>query len=249
MKKIRTIHFLALSLIVMIAWNDSRAHVPPSAYLIQQMAKKRLNLKGLRVKTRITGTDGEIKEVGWYDSKSHVWKAKLFDSDDRVIHTYEKKLGGETSLALVVQLEHNFPSLAGALIGKGIPIRLESELLKLKTEEERIASEKTGIARAEGLVGWQIGFDDPSLWILKDEFVPLLLHTDGMFVRFEETKTQRDFPYARTITLYDGKSFVLRGEAMEVMVKPDMTDMKTMVVDPDSDAPNKLAEQWIRWVR
>lgn len=228
---------------------SAQAYVPPSAFLVQQMAKKRLNLKGLRVKTRITGTDSELKEVGWYDAKTKVWKAKIFDSDDKIIHSYERKLGGETSLALVVQLDSNFSTLAGSLIGKGVPVKLEAELLKLKTEEERWRAEETAIGRSEGLVGWKIGRDEPSLWIQKDEFVPLLLNTDGMIVRFEETKTQRDFPYARTITLYDGKSFVLRGEAMEVMVNPDMTDMKSFTVDPEADAPDKLSEQWMRYVR
>lgn len=245
MKTVRMVVLLSLLGISAVA----HAYVPASSFLVQQMAKKRSGLKGLRVKTRITGTDSEIKEVGWYDAKTHIWRARLFDSDDKIIYSYEKKLGGETSLTLVAQLESNFTSLAGALIGKGVPVKLDAELMKLKTEEERLAAEKTGIARSDNLIGWQIGLDDPSFWILKDEFVPLLLHTDGMIVRFEDTKTQRDFPYARTLTLYDGKNFVLRGEAMEVMVNPDMTDMKSVVVDPSEDAPNRLAEQWIRWIR
>ena len=66
----------------------------------------------------------------------------------------------------------------------------------------------------------------------------------------------RDFPYPRAISIYKGTDFVLKGEAMEVIMNPDLADMKAIQVTGipaiSSAIPSDeraLIEQWVQWIR
>lgn len=248
---------LPFFLILLVGLNFSAsAYIPPSNFQIAQLVKKHRGLKSLRVKTRITGTGTQIREIGYFDAATRVWKARFLDQNDRELYAFERKLGANDSLASLLIFETNPTTLMNGLKNAGIPVVTEAELLALPGEPERQAAEKTSIGRLDKKIGWVIGEGVPSLWILKDEFVPLKLSYAGMEVRFEETKSVRDFPYARSISLYRGGEFVLKGEAMEVIAGPDLSDMKAISVQGLPAIPSTLSseersliEQWVQWVR
>lgn len=246
---------LFLGLFLGLSFSAS-AYIPPSNFQIAQLVKKHRGLKSLRVKTRITGTGAQIREIGYFDAKTRIWKARFLDQNDRELYAFERKLGANDSLASLLIFETNPTTLMNGLKTAGIPVVTEAELLALPGEPERQAAEKTTIGRLDKKVGWVIGEGTPSLWILKDEFVPLKISCGGMEVRFEETKSVKDFPYARSISLYRGSDFVLKGEAMEVIASPDLSDMKAINVQGLPAIPSTLSseersliEQWVQWVR
>lgn len=250
--------FFVTSLVLLFGLaSAAQAYVPPSAYMIEQMAKKRRTLKGLRVKTRITGVSTQIKEVAWYDAATRTLKARILDANDLEIYAYERKISPQDSLASVVLLESNADTILKSLLAQGIPVVTKEAIAQMTTEPERRALEKTSIGKLDTKVGWIIGSANPSFWILKDEFTPLKLAIKGdVEIRFEETKTMRDFPYSRAISLYKGGDFVLKGEAIEVMVNPDLTDMKSINVVGVPSIPSSLdsstrglIEQWVQWIR
>ncbi len=234
----------------------AQAYIPPSNFQIAALAKKHRNLKSIRVKTRITGPSGQIREIGYFDAKTQIWKARFVDSNDHEIYAFERKLGITDSLASLLLFETNAASIMRALKTAGVPVVTDEDLLALPDEPARRAAEKTSIGRLDHKVGWVIGEGNPSLWILKDDFVPLKLVAGGAEIRFEETKFTRDFPYARSISIFRGSDFVLKGEAMEVILNPDLTDMHAIQVSGipaiSSALPGEertLIEQWVQWIR
>ncbi len=243
---------LGAALSVTSAW----AYVPPSSFQIETLAKKHRALKSIRIKTRITGTHSQIREIGYYNAATKIWKARFLDQDDREIYAFERKLGANDSLPSLLLFETNPSTLMTALKTAGIPVVTEAELLALPGEPERRAAETTSIGRLDKKVGWITGRGTPALWILKDEFVPLkLVHSDHE-IRFEETKAAANFPYARSISIYRGGEFVLKGEAMEVIPNPDLADMKAIQVQGLPAIPSSipsdqraLIEQWVQWIR
>ncbi len=236
--------------------NSAFAYIPPSGFQIATLVKKHKGLKSIRVKTRITGTNVQIREIGYYDVATRVWKARFLDTEDRELYAFERKLGVTDSLASLLLFEMRPGNLITALKNAGIPIVSDAELKALPGEPERNAAEKTSIGRLDKKVGWVIGESAPSLWILKDEFVPLKLISGGTEIRFEETRFTKGFPYPRAISLYRGSDFVLKGEAMEVILNPDLADMRAIQVHGlpaiPSGLPSEeraLIEQWVQWIR
>jgi len=234
----------------------ARAYIPPSSYQIAMLAKKHRNLKSIRVKTRITGPSAQIREIGYFDAKTQVWKARFLDQSDHEIYAFERKLGMTDSLASLLLFETNANAIMTALKAAGIPVVTEAELQALPDEAARRAAEKMSVGRLDHKIGWIIGEGVPSLWILKDDFVPLKLIAGGSEIRFEETKFTHDFPYARSISIYRGSDFVLKGEAMEVILNPDLADMRAIQVSGipaiSSELPSaerSLIEQWVQWIR
>jgi hypothetical protein len=239
-----------------VAAMSASAYVPPSGFQVSQLAKRHRPLKSLRVKTRITGASTQIREIGYYDAATKTFKARFLDQEDHELYAFERKLGSNDSLASLLLFETNTNTLIHALKGAGIPVVGDSELAPLPGEAERRAVEKTSIGRLDKKVGWVIGEGAPSLWILKDEFVPLKLLYGGLEIRFEETKTVREFPYPRAISVYRGGEPVLKGEVMELMPTADLADMKAIHVQglpaissALSADQRALIEQWVQWIR
>lgn len=235
------------SILFLLLTSTAQAYVPPSTFLIEQTAKKRATLtKGLRIKTRITGTESIIKEVLWFDVLTKKVTGKIFDEKDVEIARFQKKLG-DSSVSLQLLLDSN-------------PMRVTQLLTKQGFDfNDTENTFKPSLKRLGNQVGWAIGNSTPSLWILKDEFTPLLLKIrDGSTyeIRFEENKTNRDFPFSRAITLLKSDSFVLKGEVMEFIVNPDLSDLKSLQFSEEvtwlasvSSGTKDLVEKWVQWIR
>jgi hypothetical protein len=234
----------------------AEAYIPPSSFQIEMLARRHKKLKSIRVKTRITGTSAQIREIGYFDARTRIWKARFLDEGDHEIYAFERRLGTTDSLTSLLLFETNPLRIMTALKNAGIPVVLDSELLALPDEEARRAAEKMSVGRLDHKIGWIIGEGSPSLWILKDDFVPLKLIAGGDEIRFEETRYTHNFPYPRSISLYNGSDFVLKGEAMEVILNPDLADMRAIQVRGlpaiSSSLPSderSLIEQWVQWIR
>lgn len=253
--KIKKWALVSLSMFAVVA--SANAYVPPSAFLVAQLAKKHRPLKSLRVKTRITGPSTQIHEIGYYDAATKTFKARFIDKEDHELYAFERKLGTNDSLSSLLLFETNANVIMNALKAAGVPVVTEADLQALPGEPERRAAERTSIARLDKKVGWVIGEGAPALWILKDEFVPLkLIYGNGLEIRFEETKAVREFPYARSISIYRGSDVLLKGEVMELMPNPDPADMKAIRVSglpaissSLSSDERTLIEQWVQWIR
>lgn len=246
----------SIILLALVGVPAAQAYIPPSSYQIATLAKKHRGLKSIRVKTRITGPSGQIREIGYFDAANRLWKARFLDRNDRELYAFERKLGITDSLASLLLFETNPATLLASLKNAGVPVLTEADLLALPDESARHSAERVSIGRLDKKVGWIIGEGKLSLWILKDEFVPLKLVAGGVEVRFEETKSAHDFPYARAISIYRGGDFILKGEAMEVMVNPDLSDMHAIQVSGIPAIPSSvpsgergLIEQWVQWIR
>lgn len=269
MIKARKIALLpAVALIAGFAAASASAYVPPSYFMLQNMTRNRAKVRGLRVRTRILGASVQLRETLWLDYKTRTLKARLFDAQDREIYAYEKKLNGDGAIGSQLLFGQGPETIAKILVERGVPVVLPEELAKAPTEEEKRALEKTRIGRVDGQVrgaygnqvGWVIGTATPAFWVLKDDFAPMRLQVrargDDYDLRFEETKTIHDFRYARAISLYRDKELVLKGEAIEVSVNPDLADMKMIAVQgvpviPSSldSATTALIEAWTQWIR
>ncbi|MBC7385719.1 MAG: hypothetical protein H7301_06110 [Cryobacterium sp.] len=236
--------------------SSAHAYIPPSSYQLSQLVKKHRGLKSLRVKTRITGTKTQIREIGYFNFGTKTWKARFLDASDKEIYAFERKLGANDSLASLLLFDANTTGLMNALKNAGIPVVSDSELAALPGPVERQAAEKGTIGRLDKKVGWITGNSTQALWVLKDEFVPLKLLNGGMEIRFEETKSVSAFPYPRSISLQRGSEFILKGEAMEVMANVDLSDMNAIQVHGLPAIPSSLSseeraliEQWVQWIR
>jgi hypothetical protein len=252
----RTVIKASIGALVVFFSLAAHAYIPPSGFQIATLVKKHKGLKSIRVKTRITGATTQIREIGYYDATTRIWKARFLDTADKELYAFERKLGVTDSLASLLLFETRPGSLMTALKNAGVPVVTDAELKALPGEPERHAAEKTSIGRLDKKVGWIIGEAAPSLWILKDEFVPLKLVAGGSEIRFEETRYTKEFPYPRAISIYRGSDFVLKGEAMEVILNPDLADMRAIQVQGlpaiPSSIPSEergLIEQWVQWIR
>jgi hypothetical protein len=192
-----------------------------------------------------------FKQVTVFDPARGILKSRAYDDAGQELYAVERRYGppaatvaaaptGSTEApppvvlkpgeagppAGALLLSANADTVSQILLSVGIPVRTEAELLAMKDEAERRASEAMGLARWKGQVAWLVGPAQPAenpprkpeaapspspdaplqpqLWVVKDGFVPLRLVTaaeDGANeVRFESFRYVREFPFPRVIT-------------------------------------------------
>jgi hypothetical protein len=143
------------------------AYIPPSSFLVKSLVAKRAGNKGFYVKSRVRALASEqdpgFIQVSFYDSQARVLKLRGLDAEGRELYSVDRRVdgGGEQGAGApplaALLMEKNPVELVRILKSSGIPIRTESELLALKTEEERRASELTVLRRLKPQVAWVIG--------------------------------------------------------------------------------------------
>ena len=231
---------LALSLAIgCLGASLASAYVPPAEYQIQQLVKKHAGLKSVRIRSRLSDGAVHLNETVWYESASRLLRGRIVDAAGETVYTYQKKLGenGVTASSFL------FEPSAGALLRN-----LAAEGVQWDS-----APDDLSIGRVHTSIGWTVGRGAPSFWILKDEFLPLKwipkTSGDAPEVVFEETKYQRDFPYSRLITVNLDKKEVLRLEAVEVSLNPDLSDVRSTNFQV-SDAPSvRVIQNLLAWIR
>jgi len=198
-------------------------------------------------------TPTRFKQVTVFDPQTRVLRSRAFDDAGKELYVFERRLkaAGSDMKASDILLEMSGDVLAKALIQSGIPVQTEAELSGLKTNEERRASEKMHLNRnTKGLVSWVISAtkkqSEPQLWVEKDTFLPTRFYTrhDGDLIgfRFENFRFYKEFPFPRVTTLVrvsgDSEESVLREEAVEVVVNPDLKELKTSIAAGFTDHGN-----------
>lgn len=211
------------------------AYVPPSDYQIKQILKKRSNLRSLRIHSRLTDGSNQLKETLWYDASTKMLYGKILDDRGELLYSYQKKLGETGVSATQILLEQNASEFNKILSSE-----------KINTDDSSLS-----FGRVKQQVGWTIGLKSPSLWILKDEFLPLkwIPKSNRVDIDFLETKTQKDFPYARLITLNQEGKELLRVEAIDVTVNTDLSDLKKSNFSDSTQPPSKIIESLLQWIR
>lgn len=133
------------------------AYIPPSGFLIAEVAKRHQGFKGVRIRSTVNGMkDGRLTGVQFRESTvvdfgTRTVRSKAQDMMGKDLYVVERKLdaGGEGAVPLVTRLllEPKAEALARALKAAGIPVRLEEELQAAETEDAKRALEVTSIKR------------------------------------------------------------------------------------------------------
>lgn len=128
----------------------------------------------------------------------------------------------------------NVDTVTLALLKRGVPVKVEEELLALETESQRRAVEPTHIKRYGEKVAWVVGDagsgGTPQLWVEKDSFIPMKLQWNPTVpdvsgtpvLEFEGFRYFRSFPYPAQITYASNGTSRLRAEMTRVEVNPSI---------------------------
>ena len=222
------------------------AYVPPSQFIVKNIASKRSGVRSVRVKSVLSAFQGgqpqgqKLKEAVWIDYTSHVMRSRMSDESGRELYAIERRLDANIPLVDLLLFDSQPEVLAKGLRQNGIPIRSEAELLSMKSEEERRLSETESIARITGGIAWVIGTTDASqLWVEKDTFLPvkLIVKSDekNYDVTFDGFRFTKEIPYPK-VMLVAGT----RIESLEMGVNVDMAEMKSTLKPGFTEAGESL---------
>lgn len=249
-----------------VAW----AYIPASGFMLKNIMNKRTQAKSVRLRSTVSAMEGarvtevQFKQLTVFDATTRVLKSHAYDSAGVELYSVERKFpdtftaqnarAGEMLPTVSSLLMDVNPEAAGAMLRQaGIPIRTDAELLQMKDEDERRASEISSLARVRNQVAWVIGPGPkdlmwPQLWIEKDGFLPLRLimrSEEGMVdLRFEAFRFQGGYAYPGAVTVYKAskseqeKVGLLRDELVEVSLAADPKELKASTVNGFTDAGN-----------
>lgn len=211
--------------ILLLSSTNALAYIPPSQYILKTWLNKHRGLKTLKIKTVVSGmekdklSDVHFKDTTWINLETMTIKSIATNDQDHKLFRYESR-SGSVSIVAKLLLSADFQGVAHLLKEKGIPVRLEEELLKFRTEAERRASEDESLIRWNGGVVWAIG---TQLYFEKDTFYPVRLivspHRDSTFdhdFRFEGVRFFHNFPYPRTVYLAKNGERILSGQTLDL---------------------------------
>jgi hypothetical protein len=223
-----------------LAW----AYIPPSAFILKSVVSKHAGLKGLRVRSTVTAMEGEklgathFKEVTYFNPQTETLHIYAFDDRIQKLYAVERRPEAATA-ADGLLFWHDYRSLENALKARGLPVRSEDELLKMKDEDERRASEVERLTRWNTSLAWVIGGakdGDPQLWIEKDSFLPLRLiaspqpDAEPVDLTFEGNRYYHEFPFPRAIVAVKRKEPLFRDEVQDVSLAPETAEFRSTVV-------------------
>ncbi len=210
---------------VLICAGPAFAYVPPSEYILKQLAKKRAGTVSIRTRSIVAAVEGtqptaiRYRLMSQLDVPSRKIRVRAYDEAGKELYATSREIPSDPGIALDASrllVGTAFELLAdprgdvvvSTLIGQSIPVHTEAELMKLSTEEERRAAEQTSLGRMGSEVVWMLGpakkaAFQPQVWIEKETFLPLRLitHADEgrMDFRFQNYKFTREFPFPRVI--------------------------------------------------
>jgi hypothetical protein len=228
------------------------AYIPPSAFILKSVVAKHAGLKGLRVRSVVTVMEGEkqgathFKETTFFNPATDTLHIYAYDDRNQKLYSAERR--PETATAADALLFwRDSRALENALKVRGLPVRSEDELLKMKDEDERRASEDERLTRWNATVAWVIGGSkegDSQLWVEKDSFLPLRLiaspqpDADLIDLTFEGQRYYHEFPFPRAVVAVKRKETLFRDEVQEVSLAPEVAEFRTTVVPGFTEAGN-----------
>lgn len=177
--------------------SSAHAYIPPSQYILKSWVKSRNNVGVFRVRSNVIAydngkpTESHFRQLTVYDPKTRSLRARAYDLSGRELYSVERRIpdavaaangsaGEYNPLVGALLFDRDLDAVSAILRSGGIPIRTEAELVQMKDENERRASEVQSFARYRGAVAWVIGpgVSDlvwPQLWFEKDSFLPIRL--------------------------------------------------------------------------
>jgi hypothetical protein len=246
MKKILLMALTVAVLTAAPAW----AYIPPSSYIVKSIATKHGGLKGARVRSVVTQMEGEklgsahFKAVTYYNPQTQTLRAYALDDRNQKLYAVERRPDAATG-ADALLFWSNPHALALALRARGVPIRTEDELSRMKDQDERRDAEMERLARWSGGVAWVIGKDkEPQLWVEKDTFLPLRLiaspqpEADLVQLEMEGQRFYHEFPFPRVVTVVKKKEALLRDEVQDVTLSAETAEFKSPLTPGFTDAGN-----------
>ena len=241
-----------LPLVLVLLSTPAWAYIPPSSFILKSLSAKHANLKGLRVRSQVTVMDGDkpgttrFKAITFYNPQTDTLHAYAYDDRNQKLYSMERRLETATG-ADALLFWHDDKNLDIALKARGLPVRSEEDLLKMKDEEERRASEDEHLTRWNSAFAWVIGGTkdgDPQLWVEKDSFLPLRLiasptpDADPVDIQFEGQRYYREFPYPRVITVIKRKQPLFKDEVQDVTVAAETNEFRAALVPGFTEAGN-----------
>jgi hypothetical protein len=231
--------------------HQALAYIPPSGFILKNMVTKHSVYKSLRVRSTIVSmqkgqpTGNHFKEVAYFDPQSRILKSRAYNDAGKELFGFEKRVSDDSvqpgNLLNAVLFEQNLPSVTRMLKLAGMPVKMESDLLAIKDEKERIHADAIALERWKTQFAWVIGpksknGPQPQLWIEKDTFLPIRLvsssNEEGIDATFENYRYYREFPYPKVISVSKptaaNESFV-RIELIDLTVNPEANELKATV--------------------
>lgn len=228
------------------------AYIPPSQYLVDEIAKKHGGVKTAAIQYQVKPFDGEnergdsFTEMVFVNFDTGMIESQAQDEDGKAIFYSKKFFGtpknevvpGKPASVLSQILFNPYQETLGKTLEKtGFPIRLTQDLLAMRDEIERRASEQTHLKKVESKIYWVIGALEkdpraPQIWIEKGVFLPeKLIYSSSEINPLEVELTgysmTKSFSYPRKIEVL--------GEGKKIF-QMEVVKINTNVTLPDSDA-------------
>jgi len=273
MNKQKTGTRILLCLTVMLFTSSAFAYIPPSNFIIKNIAAKHAILKsGVRVKTEVSSqiagkSEVKFKAVLLFDPNSRTLRAWATDANDRKIYQLERKTDTFT-LADILAFESRAGSIERSLKAAGVPVKTEEELLELPDETQRQQAELLSLSlkRYRGTQCWVIGREnegDSALWIEKDSFFPLKLvlskNADSNIaeVQLDSYRFQNGFAFVTGLTLVGRENTpLLREQTHDLIIGSVSNEYKAPVTSgfteegaTAGDDVKELVNQYFKYVR
>ena len=229
---------LALSMGFLLHSPRAYAHLPPSYFLVKSLSNKRQGVKGVRVKSVVNALVGNqqngvrFRAITFFDPSSKTLRSYAYDEQGHELYGVERHYGSETNIPFTGALlfDSDADSLARGLVSKGIPIRLEDELLKLPDENARREVERVTLVRMKHVPVWKVAQDAGAkneIIFEKDTFLPLQFVSEAygswVNVRFENYRYFREYPFPRSVSLIEGQ-----GENEKIVLKDELQDLTSI---------------------
>ena len=217
------------------------ASIPPSQFIVKQMAAKHATAKGIRVRSLVSEwADGKesalhFRTSTWIHPQNGTVRTYALDDSGRKLYSVERR--PETApLAQAVMFWSSGRHLAFALKARGIEVKTDDELSRMSDESERQAAEISRLERFNDHIAWVIGTKDrsrnvPQLWVEKDTFLPLILiarsDQEGLYeVDFEGHKFFKDLSVPLQVTVKRDGVSTLKDEVQDVAFAADPSEFK-----------------------
>jgi hypothetical protein len=251
MKSVTRLLAAACVLAPAAAW----AYIPPSSFILKSLTAKHSGIKGLRIRSMVTVMDGEkpgnvhFKAVTYFNPATETLHAYAYDDRNQKLYAIERRPETQSAAAALL-FWHDDRNLAIVLKARGIPVRSEEDLLKMKDEDERRSSEEEHLMRWNSAIAWVIGGTkdgDAQLWVEKDTFLPLRLiagpqpDSDLVDVQLDGQRYYHEFPYPKTITAIKRKQPLFKDEVQDVLVASETSEFRSTPMPGLTEAGNSAS--------
>lgn len=205
-----------ISAVLALSALPALAYIPPSQFIIRNVASKRTGLKSVRIVSEVLGFDSsghptgqKFRSVTTFNPGARLMKSQALDDAGKELFGVEKR-AASLPLDLLVLFDPSARDLIAAL--KRAELRLPED-----GEPDTVT-----LRRWDGSVAWVLGSPEqkgPQLWIEKDTFLPVRVIAGDQDVQFTKYRYAQDLPYPRATTWSThGGVRVLEEDVQEVQV-------------------------------